>query len=31
VLSTGNASQCHDASASILAVLPVPAATSTAA
>jgi hypothetical protein len=31
VLSTGNASQCHNASASILAVLPVPTATSTAA
>ncbi len=30
VLSTGNASQCHDGSATILAVLPVPTATSTA-
>ena len=31
VLSTGNASQCHNGSATILAVLPVPTATNTAA
>jgi hypothetical protein len=31
VLSTGNASQCHTGSAAILAVLPVPAPTTTAA
>jgi hypothetical protein len=31
VLSTGNASQCHTSSATILAVLPVPAPTTTAA
>ena len=31
VLSTGNASQCHTGSAVVLAVLPVPAATSTSA
>jgi hypothetical protein len=31
VLSTGNASQCHTSSAAILAVLPVPAPTTTAA
>ncbi len=31
VLSTGNASQCHNGSATILAVLLVPTATSTAA
>jgi len=31
VLRTGNASQCRDGSAAILAVLPVPVATSTAA
>jgi len=31
VLSTGNASQCRNGSASILAVLPVPTAVSTAA
>jgi hypothetical protein len=30
VLSTGNASQCHNGSATILAVLPTPTATSTA-
>ena len=31
VLSTGNASQCHTSSAAILAVLPVPTPTTTAA
>jgi len=31
VLSTGNASQCHDGGTTILAVLAVPTATSTAA
>ena len=31
VLSTGNASQCHTGSAAILAVLPVPTPTTTAA
>ena len=30
VLSTGNASQCHSGSTTILAVLPVPTATGTA-
>lgn len=31
VLSTGNASQCHTGSAAVVAVLPVPAPTTTAA